>query len=74
MTIKVNKKFDNVDAGIENMLAAAVADYATMSFGKNSTMRLRTVGSSRKVPSTLRFPLKTLLGVSLSTLMMTRNS
>jgi hypothetical protein len=38
MTIKVNKKFDNVDAGIENMLAAAVADYATMSFGKNSTM------------------------------------
>ena len=33
MTIKVNKKFDNVDAGIENMLAAAVADYATMSFG-----------------------------------------
>jgi len=38
MTISVRKTFDTVEAGIENMLAAAVADYKTMSFGKNDRM------------------------------------
>ena len=32
MTIPVMKKFDNVDDGIANMLAAANADYIKMSF------------------------------------------
>jgi len=38
MTINVKKTFDNVDDGIANMLAAAEADYKTMSFGKNERM------------------------------------
>ena len=38
MTIRVNKTFEKVSDGIANMLAAAEADYKTMSFGKNERM------------------------------------
>jgi hypothetical protein len=35
MTIPVNKKFDNIDDGIKNMIAAANADYEKMSFNSD---------------------------------------
>ena len=41
MTVPVNKKFDNVDDGIANMIAAANKDY--MNFPVNDTMKAEFV-------------------------------
>ena len=41
MTVPVNKKFDNIDDGIANMIAAANADY--MNFTVSETMKAEFV-------------------------------
>ena len=35
MTVSVNKKFDNVSDGVQNMIAAATHDYTKSNFNEN---------------------------------------
>ena len=75
--IDIMKKFDNVDDGIANMIAAANYDFKDR-FGDNADMVKEFVDGwvVKKERNTSRFApeMVVLLGVLLSTLMMTRNS